>query len=86
MAGVASVLDLVKGVRGITTDRELWSPGTPRQSYAYHQGINTYFRWGNSYREPGITERFLLRDFGDPTFSVLVIPNAALSPERGQRV
>ena len=47
-------------------------------------GINPYFRWGNSYREPGITERYLLRDFGDPTFSVLVIPNTALKPERGR--
>src|SRR6185295_331955 len=43
-----------------------------------------YLRWGNSYREPGITERYLLRDFGDSTFSVLVIPNASLKPERGQ--
>src|SRR6185295_12711404 len=48
------------------------------------QGINPYFRWGTSYREPGITERYLLRDFGDPTFSVLVIPNTTLRPERGR--
>ena len=47
------------------------------------QGINPYFRWGTSYREPGITERYLLRDFGDPTFSVLVVPNTTLKPERG---
>ena len=47
------------------------------------QGINPYFRWGSSYREPGITERYLLRDFGDPTFSVLVVPNTTLKPERG---
>jgi outer membrane receptor protein involved in Fe transport len=48
------------------------------------QGVNPYFRWGTSYREPGITERYLLRDFGDPTFSVLVVPNAGLKPERGR--
>lgn len=82
MAGAASVLDLVKGVRGITTSRTVIT-GNAAAVVRLPQGINTYFRWGNSYREPGITERYLLRDFGDPTFSVLVIPNAALSPERG---
>jgi outer membrane receptor protein involved in Fe transport len=45
--------------------------------------INPYFRWANSYREPGITERYILRDFGDPTFSILLISNTALKPERG---
>jgi outer membrane receptor protein involved in Fe transport len=82
MAGAASVLDLVKGVKGITTSRTVVT-GNAAAVVRLPQGINTYFRWGNSYREPGITERYLLRDFGDPTFSVLVIPNAALSPERG---
>jgi len=34
------------------------------------------------YREPGVTERYILRNFGDPTFSVLLVPNTALKPER----
>ncbi|HEV7474184.1 MAG TPA: TonB-dependent receptor, partial [Pyrinomonadaceae bacterium] len=82
MSGAASVLDLVRGVKGITTSRTVVT-GNAAAVVRWPQGINTYFRWGNSYREPGITERYLLRDFGDPTFSVLVIPNAALNPERG---
>jgi outer membrane receptor protein involved in Fe transport len=82
MAGAANVLDLVRGVKGITTSRTVVT-GNAAAVVRLPQGVNTYFRWGNSYREPGITERYLLRDFGDPTFSVLVIPNAALSPERG---
>jgi outer membrane receptor protein involved in Fe transport len=82
LAGAANVLDLVKGVKGITTSRTVVT-GNAAAVVRLPQGINTYFRWGNSYREPGITERYLLRDFGDPTFSVLVIPNTALSPERG---
>jgi outer membrane receptor protein involved in Fe transport len=45
--------------------------------------LNPYFRWANSYREPGITERYILRNFGDPTFSVLLISNTELKPERG---
>ncbi|HVQ38065.1 MAG TPA: TonB-dependent receptor, partial [Pyrinomonadaceae bacterium] len=82
LAGAAGVLDLVRGVRGITTARTVVT-GNVGAVVRLRQGINPYFRWGNSYREPGITERYLLRDFGDPTFSVLVIPNTALRPERG---
>lgn len=81
--GAAGVLDLVRGVKGITTARTVVT-GNAGAVVRLPQGINPYFRWGNSYREPGITERYLLRDFGDPTFSVLVIPNTALRPERGR--
>ncbi len=82
LAGAVGVLDLVRGVKGITTARTVVT-GNAGAVVRLARGINPYFRWGNSYREPGITERYLLRDFGDPTFSVLVIPNTALRPERG---
>jgi outer membrane receptor protein involved in Fe transport len=82
-SGAAGILDLVRGVKGITTNRTVVT-GNAGVVLRLPPGINPYFRWGNSYREPGITERYLLRDFGDPTFSVLVIPNVALKPERGQ--
>ncbi|HEV7744513.1 MAG TPA: TonB-dependent receptor [Pyrinomonadaceae bacterium] len=81
--GAAGIIDLVKGVRGITTSRTVVT-GNVGVVVRLPQGINPYFRWGNSYREPGITERYLLRDFGDSTFSVLVIPNTTLKPERGR--
>jgi outer membrane receptor protein involved in Fe transport len=81
--GAAGVLDLVNGVKGISTSRTVVT-GTAGAVVRLPQGINPYFRWGTSYREPGITERYLLRDFGDPTFSVLVIPNTSLRPERGR--
>jgi len=48
--------------------------------------INPYLRIGNSYREPGITERYLLRDFGSRSFSVLLVGNTGLRPERGRSV
>ena len=83
--GIESVLDLVNGAKGVTTNRTVVT-GNAGVVLRLRSGINSYFRWGNSYREPGITERYLLRDFGDPTFSVLVIPNVALKPERGQEV
>jgi hemoglobin/transferrin/lactoferrin receptor protein len=83
IAGGAGILDLVQGVKGITTNRTVVTGNAGIVIRSRH-GINPYFRWGNSYREPGVTERYLLRDFGDPTFSVLVIPNTALKPERGR--
>jgi outer membrane receptor protein involved in Fe transport len=83
MSGAVGILDLIKGLKGITTNRTVVT-GNAGVVIRLRQGINPYFRWGNSYREPGITERYLLRDFGDPTFSVLVIPNTTLKPERGR--
>jgi len=80
--GAAGVIDLVKAGKGITTVRTVVT-GYAGLVVHVAPGINPYFRWGNSFREPGITERYLLRDFGDPTFSVLVVPNTALRPERG---
>jgi outer membrane receptor protein involved in Fe transport len=80
--GTQSVLDLVNGLKGVTTNRTVVT-GNAGVVVRLPSGVNPYFRWGNSYREPGITERYLLRDFGDPAFSVLVIPNVALNPERG---
>ena len=80
--GAAGIMDLIRGVKGITTNRTVVT-GNAGIVIRLRPGINHYFRWGSSYREPGITERYLLRDFGDPTFSVLVIPNTTLKPERG---
>ena len=81
--GASEIVDLVKGIKGITTSRTVVT-GNAGVVIRLRQGVNPYFRWGTSYREPGITERYLLRDFGDPTFSVLVVPNTALKPERGR--
>jgi outer membrane receptor protein involved in Fe transport len=49
-------------------------------------GINPYFRWASSYREPAITERYLIRNFtpGLPGLASLVVGNLGLKPERGE--
>lgn len=82
VAGTAGIVDLISGARSLTTRRTVVT-GNAGIVVRLPRGLNPYFRWGSSYREPGVTERYLLRDFGDPTFSVLVIPNTALRPERG---
>jgi outer membrane receptor protein involved in Fe transport len=81
--GAAGIVDLVRGLRGINTNRTVVT-GNAGVAIRLPQSITPYFRYGSSYREPGVTERYLLRNFGDPTFSVLVIPNTELKPERGQ--
>ncbi len=49
-------------------------------------GINPYVRYATSYREPSITERYLLRDFVPKpgVFSALVVGNPGLEPEEGK--
>ncbi|HEX8652643.1 MAG TPA: TonB-dependent receptor [Pyrinomonadaceae bacterium] len=81
--GTSGIVALINGTGTVATNRTVIT-GNAGVVLRLPGGLNPYFRWGNSYREPGITERYLLRDFGDPTFSVLVIPNTALKPERGQ--
>jgi outer membrane receptor protein involved in Fe transport len=70
------------------------SVGSDRSSTTYNfgivgrfpMGINPYFRWANSYREPGITERYLIRNFtpGVPGLASLVVGNPNLLPEKGR--
>ncbi|HEX6625326.1 MAG TPA: TonB-dependent receptor, partial [Pyrinomonadaceae bacterium] len=81
--GAAGIADLLDGDGSINTSRTV-TTGNVGVVFRLPHGVNPYLRWGNSYREPGITERYLLRDFGDPAFSVLVVPNASLKPERGE--
>jgi outer membrane receptor protein involved in Fe transport len=80
--GLKGISDLVNAKSGTGTDNTVIT-GNAGIVIRMPGRINSYFRWANSYREPGITERYILRDFGDPTFSVLLVSNTALKPERG---
>lgn len=82
VAGLQGIDDLVNRRAGTRTNNTV-ATGNVGVVVRAPGRINPYFRWANSYREPGITERYILRDFGDPTFSVLLIANTALKPERG---
>ena len=82
VGGASGIIQLVKGTCGIKTSKTSIT-GNVGLVLRLPRSVNPYFRWGTSYREPGVTERYILRDFGDPTFSVLLVPNTALKPERG---
>lgn len=47
-------------------------------------GVHPYLRFGTSYREPEVTVRSGIRNFGFPTFSLQGIPNTEVKPERGR--
>ncbi len=83
--GLRGIADLVNGTSGIVTSNTT-ATGNVGAVVRTKFGVNAYARWGNSYREPGITERYILRNFGDPTFSVLLASNTALRPERGRSI
>jgi outer membrane receptor protein involved in Fe transport len=81
-----SLPDLIALAQGTGTS------GSDRNSYAGNfgivgrlpWGINPYFRVANSYREPGITERYLIRNFAPGSFfAPLVVGNPNLQPEKG---
>ena len=80
--GARGILSLVNGRNDIRSKRTSMTGGAG-VVFRLPGSVNTYFRWEASYREPGITERYLLRNFGDRTFSLLVVPNTTLKPERG---
>jgi outer membrane receptor protein involved in Fe transport len=80
--GASGILNIVNGESGIRTNKTSVT-GNVGVLLRMASGVNSYLRWGTSYREPGVTERYILRNFGDPTFSVLLIPNTTLKPERG---
>lgn len=83
LAGLQGLDTLADGIQGIGTNRTV-ATGNAGFVLRLPGRINPYLRIGNSYREPGITERYLLRNFGSRAFSVLLVGNTALQPERGK--
>jgi outer membrane receptor protein involved in Fe transport len=89
---LSSLVSALPGLVGIAGGSG--TSGSNRNSTTYNFGIvgrlpfgiNPYFRWANSYREPGITERYLLRNFtpGLPGLATLVVGNPNLLPEKGK--
>jgi outer membrane receptor protein involved in Fe transport len=49
-------------------------------------GVHPYVRFGTSYREPEVTVRYGIRNFGSQSFSLQGIPNTQVKPERGRNL
>lgn len=81
--GIDGALALVSGTGKLTTNNTIVT-GNAGIVVRLPFGVNPYFRWGSSYREPEITTRYIVRNFGSPAFSVPLVSNTGLKPERGK--
>ncbi|HQR34251.1 MAG TPA: TonB-dependent receptor [Blastocatellia bacterium] len=85
LQGLQGLNSLAEGTQGIGTSRTV-ATGNGSIILRLPRRIHPYLRISNSYREPGITERYLFRNFGSRTFSVLLVGNTSLRPERGRSI
>ncbi|MCP4249170.1 MAG: TonB-dependent receptor, partial [bacterium] len=83
LAGISGLDDLLAGTSGISTDNDVWT-GNLGLTVLTPRGINPYVRWAQSYREPEVTVRYLIRNFGSPFFFVTGLPNTELQAEEGE--
>ncbi|MBS1808238.1 MAG: TonB-dependent receptor [Acidobacteria bacterium] len=81
--GIDGALALISGTGKLSTNNTIVT-GNAGVVLRLPFGVNPYFRWGNSYREPEITTRYIVRNFGSPAFSVPLVSNTGLKPERGK--
>lgn len=83
VAGLAGLEQL--GIGSISTENDVTTKNIG-VTFLTPVGINPYVRWADSYREPDMSSRYLVRDFGFPGFVIAVIPNLALKPEEGENL
>lgn len=82
-SGINGVDQLLNGTNSLQTSNDVWT-GNLGLTFPTPVGIYPFVRWGESYREPEVTVRYLIRNFGGPTFSVVGLPNTTLEPEEGE--
>ncbi len=81
--GVGAFVDSVAQGQSFSTSNDVWTSNLGL-TFTLPNGINPYIRWGESYREPEVTVRYLVRNFGSPFFGVQSLPNPFLEPEEGE--
>ena len=82
LEGVQDFVDAVRDGATFSTSNDVVS-GNFGLTFFLPGGVNPYIRWGESYREPEITTRYLVRNFGSAFFGVQSVPNPFLEPEEG---
>ncbi len=82
IASLPALTQLAAGAGSVKTDTTR-TTGNFGVVFRTPGGVNPYFRVASSYREPSVTERYLIRNFGSPAFSVPVVGNPGLKPETG---
>ncbi len=83
LAGVGDFVNAVQAGQSFSTDNDVWTSNVGA-TFFLPGGFNPYVRWGESYREPEVTVRYLVRNFGSAFFGVQSSPNPFLDPEEGE--
>lgn len=82
-AVLGSLAELLSG-RGSLTSNNTVATGNVGATLMLSGGLHPYVRYGTSYREPEVTVRYGIRNFGTQTRSSQAIPNTEVTPERGR--
>ncbi len=84
-AGAAGTLALAQGASSLKTHSKVWTYNFGLTAFI-PGGINPYVRYSTSFREPGLTDRFLVRNFfsSPNVISFVGLTNTELKSERGK--
>jgi outer membrane receptor protein involved in Fe transport len=85
ISGIQGIEELVAGTGSLETDVTT-TTGNAGITFLLPGGINPFFRYATSFREPEITVRYLVRNFGPPTLSIPSLPNTEVEPEKGKNI
>ena len=85
VSGIQGIGQLAAGTGSLSTNTTR-TTGNVGMTILLPGGINPYFRYATSFREPEITVRYLVRNFGPPTLSISSLPNTTVRPETGKNI
>ena len=85
VAGIQGLDQLAAGSGSLSTNNTK-TTGNVGVTLLLPGGIYPYVRYANSFREPEITVRYLVRNFGSPAYSIPSLPNTSIKPETGKNL
>ncbi|MEI6666674.1 MAG: TonB-dependent receptor [Acidobacteriota bacterium] len=85
VAGIQGLDKLAAGTGSLSTNNTKVT-GNVGMTLLLPGGFNPYVRYATSFREPEITVRYLVRNFGSPSYSIPSLPNTAILPETGKNI
>ena len=85
VAGIQGIDQVAAGTGKLSTNTTS-TTGNAGVTFLLPGGINPYLRWASSFREPEITVRYLVRNFGSPVISIPSLPNTTVQPEKGKNI
>ena len=85
LSGVPDFVDSIRDGNSFSTSNDTTTSNIG-MTFFLPGGVTPFVRWGESYREPEVTVRYLVRNFGSAFFGVQSVPNPFLEPEEGESI